>query len=173
SDDPQPWNVAIVNREFAEHFFPGQDAVGHHIGCCHGTATQPNIRIVGVVENSLFGGPRSGVHRQVFLPDLEAPRASAGTFYARGGSLPAMRSVVSKLDASLPVYDAKTLESQLGETLSTERLIASLSAVFGGLATVLAALGLYGVMAFSVARRTREIGLRMALGAPRWWVLGI
>jgi len=71
----------------------------------------------------------------------------------------------------MPVYGMKTLERQLDETLSTERLIAVLSAAFGLLATVLAALGLYGVMAFMVARRTKEIGLRMALGAPQTQVI--
>jgi len=67
-DDPQPWNVAIVNREFAEHFFGAQDPIGRRIGCCHGPGTKSSIRIVGVVENSLFAGPRAGVRRQVFLP---------------------------------------------------------------------------------------------------------
>ena len=81
------------------------------------------------------------------------------------------RGLLAKLDSSLPVYDLKTLDDQLNETLSTERLIAFLSTVFGVLATVLAGLGLYGVMAFVVARRTGELGLRMALGAPRLSVL--
>ena len=175
-DDPQPWTVAIVNREFTEHFFPGQDPIGRHIGCCHGPGTKPFIRIVGVVENSLFSGPRTGVRRQVFLPYLESASPAAVTFYVSTTESPAaifaaLRDVVAKLDRSIPVYDLKTLENQLDETLSTERLIAFLSAVFGVLATVLAALGLYGVMAFVVARRSREIGLRMALGAPRSWVL--
>jgi ABC-type antimicrobial peptide transport system permease subunit len=79
--------------------------------------------------------------------------------------------VFAKLDSSVPVYDLKTLDDQLNETLSTERLIAFLSTIFGILATVLAALGLYGVMAFVVTRRTGELGLRMALGAPRMNVL--
>ena len=83
----------------------------------------------------------------------------------------ALRRKVQELDAGMPVYGLKTLERQLDETLSTERLIAVLSAAFGLLATVLAALGLYGVMAFMVARRTKEIGLRMALGAPQVQVI--
>jgi predicted permease len=175
-DDPQPWNVAIVNREFAEHFFGSRDPIGQRIGCCHGPGTKPTIRIVGVVENSLFAGPRSGMRRQVFLPYLESATPAAVTFYMRSARpatplFATMRGVVAKLDSSLPVYDLKTLDDQLNETLSTERLVAFLSTVFGVLATLLAGLGLYGVMAFVVARRTAELGLRMALGAPRLSVL--
>lgn len=174
--DPQPWTVAIVNREFAEHFFGARDPIGRHIGCCHGPGTKPSIRIVGVVENSLFAGPRAGVRRQVFLPYLESASPAAVTFYVRSAKPPAvmfamLRRVMAKLDSSVPVYDVRTLQEQLDETLSTERLIAFLSTVFGLLAAVLAALGLYGVMAFLVTRRAGEIGLRMALGAPRWSVL--
>lgn len=175
-DDPQPWNVAIVNRKFAEHFFGTQNPVGRSIGCCHGPGTKPAIRIVGVVENSLFAGPRAGIGRQMFLPYLESATPPAVTFYVRsatpaGRMFATLRHVLAKLDSSIPVYDLQTLDDRLDQTLSTERLIAFLSTVFGVLATMLAALGLYGVMAFVVTRRTGEFGLRMALGAPRSSVL--
>jgi predicted permease len=171
---------AIVNRAFAEHFFPGRSPIGRHIGFGNGPRTKLNIEIIGMVENSLYEGPREGVHRQAFVPFDEVDSPSSIAFYVRTSADPtsmfsALRRTVSQLDASMPVYQMKTLERQLDDTLTTERLIATLSAAFGILATLLAALGLYGVMAFVVARRTKEIGLRMALGAQRtevvWMVM--
>ncbi|MEO8358425.1 MAG: ABC transporter permease [Vicinamibacteria bacterium] len=164
--DEKP-GVAIVNRSFAEHFFKGRSAVGRHIG----QSTKPDakllIEIVGVVADSLYEGPRDGVHRQVFLPNYGK---NSAVFYARThtGSASAfnmVRDQVKLLDSSIPVYGTKTLEGQLDETLLTDRLIAMLSAGFGLLATLLATIGLYGVMSFVVARRRKELGIRLALGA--------
>jgi predicted permease len=168
--------VAIVNRKFAKHFFGDKSALGRHIGFGTGPRSRLDMEIIGVTEDTLYEGPREGVRRQAFLTMNQSDFPSSATFYVRGGTSPTalfsgLRQRVREIDAAMPIYELKTLEAQLDETLGTERLIATLSAAFGILATMLAALGLYGVMAFVVARRTKEIGLRMALGAPQGTVL--
>lgn len=159
--------VAIVNRRFAEHFFKGKSAVGRRLGWGTGPQTKLTIEIIGVVADSLYEGPREGVRRQVFVPNWGRHGVA---FYMRtttpsAGAYNLVRNEVKRLDPSMPVYRMKTLEAQLDETLLTDRLIALLSAGFGLLATVLASVGLYGVMAFVVARRRKELGIRLALGA--------
>jgi len=174
TDAKESPTVVVVNKKFADHFFPGKSAVGRHVGRGDGPATKLDIEIVGVVEDSLYEGPREGVHRQVFWPGY----GGSATFYARtteasASAFSMIRSEVKRLDAGMPVYDVKTVQGQLDETLLTDRLIALLSAGFGFLATLLASIGLYGVMAFVVARRRKEIGLRLALGAEPAGVLWI
>jgi predicted permease len=159
--------VAIVNRRFAEHFFKGRSAVGKRLGRGTGPKTKLDVEIIGVVENSLYEGPREGVRRQVFVPNWGR---GSSVFYVRtttpsSSAYNMLRNEVRQLDSSLPVYQMKTVEGQLDETLLSDRLIALLSAGFGLLATVLASIGLYGVMAFVVARRRKELGIRLALGA--------
>jgi ABC-type antimicrobial peptide transport system permease subunit len=164
--------VAIVNQTFARHFFGDSSALGKHIA---NGVKPPKLdkEIVGVVADSLYEGPREGVRRQVFIPNYGN---GTNAFYVRTTSeskamYAGVRDAIKKLDASMPVYEMKTLETQLDETLLTERLIALLSAGFGILATGLAVIGLYGVMAFVVTRRTKELGVRLALGARRRTVI--
>jgi predicted permease len=159
--------VAIVNRKFAEHFFPGRSAVGKHIGRGCGPKTKLDVEIVGVVADSLYEGPREGVHRQVFVPNWGRNSAAVYMRVLMGseGAYGLIRNEMRQLNSSMPVYDMKTVQGQLDETLLTDRLIALLSAGFGLLATILASVGLYGVMAFVVARRKKELGIRLALGA--------
>ena len=174
SDIVENPKIAIVNRKFAQHFFGGKSAIGKRLGRGMGPETKLDIEIIGVVEDSLYEGPREGVRRQVFWPGY----GGSSTFYVRtteasASAFNVIRSEVKRLDAGMPVYDVKTVQGQLDETLLTDRLIALLSAGFGLLATLLASVGLYGVMAFIVARRRKEIGLRLALGAEPSGVLWI
>jgi predicted lysophospholipase L1 biosynthesis ABC-type transport system permease subunit len=132
-----------------------------------------SIEIVGVVENQLYEGPREGIRRQVFIP-----RTGSGgmVYYVRStiGSTTLygqLRNEVRRIDNAMPVFGMKTLERQLDETLLTDRLVALLAAGFGLLAAALASIGLYGVMAFVVARRRKELGIRLALGATRGGVI--
>jgi predicted permease len=171
--------VAIVNEKFATHFFGKQSPIGRHLAFGE-RPKKLDIEIVGVSADTLYEGPREGVHRQVFLPFLHVDYPAGVVFYARTRMdaepmYALLRTKVRELDPAMPVFQMKTVGRQLEDRLSTERLVATLSAGFGLLATLLAAIGLYGVMAFVVARRTKEIGLRMALGAHQmqvvWMVL--
>jgi ABC-type antimicrobial peptide transport system permease subunit len=139
------------------------------VGQGDGPGTKLNTEIIGVVADSLYEGPREGVHRQVFVPNYGN---TSVTYYIRA-AMPSssiysmIRNEVRALDAGMPVYAMKSVETQLDETLLSDRLVALLSAGFGLLATILASVGLYGVMAFVVARRRKELGIRLALGAQR------
>ena len=165
--------VAIVNERFARHYFGDRPAVGRRLGRGSAPGTKLDVEIVGVVEDTLYEGPREGVRRQVFIPNWGRNSAAFYVRCAMGSEMAysALRNEVKKIDATMPVYEMKTLAAQLDQTLLSEHLIALLSAGFGLLATLLASIGLYGVMAFVVARRTKELGIRMALGARQGAVI--
>jgi predicted permease len=172
-DAKEQSTVAIVNRKFSEHFFKGKSPIGKRLGRGVGPNTKLTIEIIGVVADSLYEGPREGVRRQVFIPNWGR---NSATVYVRtqtssSSAFSAIRNEVRQLDATMPIYSLMTLQNQLDQTLLTDRLIALLSGGFGLLATILASIGLYGVMAFVVARRRKELGIRLALGAQRGLVL--
>ena len=187
-DTPNAHRVAVVNQAFARKFFPGQEPIGRHLGLL-GASHGFDYEVVGVVEDAKYVDARDPVRPTLFLPllqdvayanpeeaDMQTNSNRAGSIELRvagaAGSLQAaVRRTLADVDPSATVVRMVGLDEQVRRNFNNERLVARLTTLYSLVALVLACVGLYGVASYSVARRSREIGLRMALGASRGGVI--
>jgi predicted permease len=172
ASDGWPYRVALVNETFARRYFGGRSPIGGHVGIGQDPGTPMPIEIVGLVKDAKYSAIREEASPQIFFPFIRAKGIENVTTYVRveGPVAPVlgrMRKEIAAMDPGLALYDVGTMEERVARSITNERLIASLSGSLSVVATLLSIVGLYGVMAYSVTRRTREIGIRLALGAFR------
>jgi predicted permease len=176
-DDAAHPKVAIINQTMAHYFFGAKNPIGNKIGTNDDPKAPLDIEIVGLVKDAKYVNLKDGPRWHFYTAMAQQPRLFDMTLHARTAGDPGrltelVRMQVKDLDVNLPLYGTTTLEIQTEGSLTQERVVTWLSSMFGLLATLLASVGLYGVVAFAVARRTREIGIRMALGAQRGDIFG-
>jgi predicted permease len=173
-DLPSSSKVAVISKAFADHFFGGQNPIGKFITFDDVTNKDEMMEVVGVIGDMKWEDARDTPSPAVFRPILQVQEEGAysASLQVRTIANPSdlaqtVRQAIVQIDDRIPIFDVTTLSNQVRETLNQDRLVAQLVSFFGGLALLLACIGLYGMMAHSVTRRTNEIGIRMALGAER------